>query len=120
MNQAAQQPDVTASQKLPLRLRVLFFYGDPLVSLIVLMVAVLTAIVGAVAGKSSWVLCGIALAISAIGLLALVLLMALDALNGRAGQVIASMAALHDTEMEKLTAAQRQPSSLKLGSFFKN
>jgi hypothetical protein len=113
MNQAAQQPDVAASQKLPLRLRVLFFYGDPLIALILLVASVLTAIVGVVAGKSSWILCAVVLALSAIGLLGLILLMAIETLNGRAQKVLSNVAALYD-------AGELQPSNLKLGSVFKN
>jgi hypothetical protein len=114
MSESAQQSNPPAPQKPPLRLRVFYFLADPLIGLIVLMVAVLTAIVGAVAGESSWILCGIVLAISAIGLLALVLLMALETLNGRAQKIIGNVAAMYD-------AGDLGPSNnLKLGSLFKN
>jgi hypothetical protein len=96
-NEAAQQSDIPldaptewnakgnpihTSPKLSLRMRLLFLFGDPLIALGLLAASILEAITGAITGRWEWTLCGIALAISAVGLLVLVLLMSLETLNG--------------------------------------
>jgi hypothetical protein len=111
-----QQPEIPPSPKLSLRLRVLFFFGDPLIAVCLLLVSILVAIAGTAAGKSELVLSGIVLALSAIGFLFLVVLMSLETLNGWAAQILRNVAALHDEEMQKLEVVRRSPSSLKLGS----
>lgn len=110
----------TQQSKLPIRLRILFSFGDPLIPLCLLLAAILAAIAGVLAGRSAWTLFGIALAIAAIGFLGLLLLMALETLNGWASRILSSIVSLHDEEVKKLAASETQFSGLKLGSIFRN
>ena len=120
MTESEQQSDTSQLQKVSLRLRVLFFFGDPLFALILLVASVLAAIVGTIAGKWQWTLCGATLAISAIGLFFLVLLISVDSVNGWAREILSGITSLHSEELQKLAGAQRRPAPEQPMSRFKN
>jgi hypothetical protein len=119
MSEAAQQSDAPAPQ-ISFSLRVLFFFGNPLIAVGLLGAAVLAAIVGTVAGKLALIFGGIALAISAIGVFLLVGLIALDSLNGRAAEILSGITSLHSEELQKLAAAQQRPAPEPFSFRFKN
>jgi hypothetical protein len=119
MSEAAQHPDAPTPQ-ISFSLRVLFFFGNPLIALGLLGAAVLAAIVGTAAGKSVLIIGGIVLAISAIGVFLLVGLIALDSLNGRAAEILSGIMSLHSEELQKLASAQQRPAPEPFSSRFKN
>jgi hypothetical protein len=120
MSETAQQPDAPGPPQISLRLRILFFSGDPLFALGLLAASILTVIAGTAAGRWEWTLAGIGLAIAALGLFFLVLLISLDSLNGWAREILAGITSLHSEELQKLTGAQRRPTPEQPMSPFKN
>jgi hypothetical protein len=105
--------------KFSLRMRILFFVGDPLIALGLLAASILAAIAGTLTHRPELTPSGVVLAMAAVGLLALLLLMGLETLNGWTREILLKITALQDEELQKLATAQR-PSGLKLVSLFKN
>jgi hypothetical protein len=120
MSESVQQPDTPAAPQISLRLRILFFAGDPLFALGVLTTSILTVIAGTTAGRWEWTLAGIGLAVAAMGLFFLVLLISLDSLNGWAREILSGITSLHSEEMQKLAGTQRRSAPEQPMSPFKN
>jgi hypothetical protein len=119
MSEVAQNSGDSIVPKCSLRMRILFFVGDPLVALGLLVASILVAITGAVTRWPELALCGVVFALAAVGLFTLVLLMGIETLIGWSREIAGKLALLRDEEIQKLAAAQRPPST-KLGSLFKN
>jgi hypothetical protein len=120
MNETPQQSGTASTPKPRLHLRFFFFFGNPFIPLCLLIASILASTAGILAGRWTLTLFGIALAIAAIGFLALLLLMGLETLNGWASRILSGITELHDTEVGRLAASQTPFSGLKLGSIFRN
>jgi hypothetical protein len=119
MSEMARNSDDHTVPRLSLRMKILFFVGDPLVALGLLVASILVAITGTVTRWPELTLCGIVFALAAVALFTLVLLMGIETLIGWSREIAGKLTDLHDEELQKLSATQRPPST-KLGSLFKN
>ena len=114
------ETDAAVPPQPTLGMRTLFFCGNPLIALGLIFAGVLASVVGVLLDRTNLIGCGIALALSALGVLGILLYLSAQALCGWLREILGKVSSLHDEEVRKLVSPNPQPSYFRFGPLFRN